>query len=79
MSWVRSSSPAPSFTPSRPPPSSVRSLGHGAFLGGAISAHVRLGELGSPPELVSLVLGAMTWGGLYTRDPCIRALLPLVR
>jgi DoxX-like family len=49
------------------------------FLGGAICAHVRVGELGSPPELVSLLLGAMTWGGLYARDPRIRAILPLVR
>jgi len=49
------------------------------FLGGAVCAHVRIGELGSPPELVSLLLGAMTWGGLYARDPRIRAVLPLVR
>jgi hypothetical protein len=48
------------------------------FLGGAICAHVRIGELGSPPEFVSLLLGAMTWGGLYLRDPRIRALLPLI-
>jgi len=47
------------------------------FLGGAICAHVRIGELGSPPEIVALILGAMTWGGLYLRDPRIRALLPL--
>jgi hypothetical protein len=47
------------------------------FLGGAICAHVRIGEMGSPPELISLLLGAMTWGGLYLRDPRIRALLPL--
>ena len=49
------------------------------FLGGAISAHVRIGELGSPPEIISLLLGAMTWGGLYLRDPRIRALLPFIR
>jgi nucleoside permease NupC len=49
------------------------------FLGGAISAHVRIGELGSPPELISLALGALTWGGLYTRDARVRALLPLIR
>src|ERR1700735_346143 len=49
------------------------------FLGGAICAHVRIGELGSPPELISLALGAMTWGGLYLRDPRIRDILPLVR
>jgi DoxX-like family len=48
------------------------------FLGGAICAHVRIGELGSPPELISLLPGAMTWGGLYLRDPRIRAILPLV-
>lgn len=48
------------------------------FLGGAICAHVRIGELGSPPELISLLLGAMTWGGLYLRDPRIRALLPII-
>ena len=49
------------------------------FLGGAISAHVRIGEFGSPPEIISLLLGAMTWGGLYACAPQIRALLPLVR
>lgn len=49
------------------------------FLGGAICAHVRIGELGSPPEIISLLLGALTWGGLYLRDPRIRALLPFIR
>ncbi len=34
------------------------------FLGGAICAHVRIGELGSPPEIISLLLGARwTCGG----------------
>ena len=49
------------------------------FLGGAICAHVRIGELGSPPEIISLLLGAIAWGGLYARDPRIRAILPLIR
>ncbi len=49
------------------------------YLGGAICAHIRIGELGSPPEIISLFLGAMTWGGLYARDPRIRAILPLIR
>ncbi|MGO9946299.1 MAG: DoxX family protein [Steroidobacteraceae bacterium] len=49
------------------------------FLGGAICAHIRMGELGSPPEIISLLLGAMTWGGLYARDARIRAILPLIR
>ena len=43
------------------------------FLGGAVCAHVRIGELGSPPELISLLLGALTWGGLYARDARIWA------
>lgn len=50
-----------------------------AFWGGAICAHVRIGELGSPPEIISLALGALTWGGLYARDRRIRALLPFIR
>jgi len=49
------------------------------FLGGAICAHIRIAELGSPPEIISLLLGVMTWGGLYLRDPRIRAILPLIR
>jgi hypothetical protein len=49
------------------------------FLGGAICAHVRIGELGSPPEIISLLLGGLTWGGLYARDTRVRALLPFIR
>jgi hypothetical protein len=49
------------------------------FLGGAICAHVRIGELGSPSELISLALGALTWGGLYARDARVRRLLPFIR
>jgi hypothetical protein len=46
------------------------------FLGGAICTHFRLGELASPPQLICILLGLMTWGGLYFRDSRIRALLP---
>ena len=49
------------------------------FLGGAICAHFRLGEMGSPPQLISLGLGILTWGGLWLRDPRVRALLPVRR
>ncbi|MBU9809394.1 DoxX family protein [Rouxiella badensis] len=48
------------------------------FLGGAICAHIRIGELGSPPEIISLLLGALTWGGLCLRVPQVRTLLPLI-
>lgn len=48
-----------------------------AFAGGAICAHFRLGEIASPPELFSVMLGAIAWGGLYLRDERLRSLLPL--
>ena len=47
------------------------------FLGGAICVHFRLGEIGSPPQLISLLLGVMAWGGLYLRDERLRSLLPI--
>lgn len=47
------------------------------FLGGAIATHLRLGEIGTPPQIICLVIGAMAWGGLYLRDPRLRALLPV--
>ena len=47
------------------------------FLGGAICTHFRIGELGSPPQIISFVLGIMTWAGLYLRNPTVRKLLPL--
>jgi hypothetical protein len=47
------------------------------FLGGAICTHFRIGEIGSPPQLVCLALGVMTWGGLYLRNAQVRRLLPL--
>ncbi len=43
------------------------------YLGGAISAHVRVGD----PFVVPLVLGLLVWGGLYLRDARLRALLRL--
>ena len=49
------------------------------FLGGAIATHFRLGEIGSPPQLICLLLGVMTWGGLYLRDTRLRALLPTLQ
>ncbi|TCR92657.1 DoxX family protein [Rhizobium sp. BK376] len=47
------------------------------FLGGAICTHFRLGEMGAPPQIICLLLGVLTWAGLYLRDPRLRALLPL--
>lgn len=46
------------------------------FLGGAICTHFRLGKTASPPQIASLVLGLMTWGGLYLRSAPLREILP---
>ena len=48
------------------------------FLGGAICTHFRVGEIGTAPQLVSLLLGGSAWGALYLRDLRVRTLLPLV-
>ncbi len=45
------------------------------YLGGATSTHVRISDAFIAPILV----GAMVWGGLFFRDPRIRALIPLRR
>lgn len=47
------------------------------FLGGAICTHFRLGEIASPPQIISVLLGLMTWGGLYLRNMRMRSLLPI--
>lgn len=48
-----------------------------AFLGGAIAVHFRLGEIGSPPQIVCVLLGIAAWAGLYLRDTRLRSLIPL--
>jgi hypothetical protein len=49
------------------------------FLGGAICTHFRLGEMASAPQIISFVLGMMTWAGLYFRNNHVRSLLPFVK
>ena len=44
------------------------------YLGGAIATHVRLLEM---QFLAPLVLGVLIWGGLFLRDPRVRALIPI--
>ena len=46
------------------------------YLGGAVATHVRMGE-GAFPIVFPVILGAFVWGGLYLRDPRLRALVPL--
>ena len=45
------------------------------FLGGAICAHLRIGEIGSPPQLLCLALGFAMWAGLLLADQRLRALI----
>jgi hypothetical protein len=46
------------------------------YLGGATATHVRAGEA---VFVAPVVLGILAWGGLFLRDPRLRALLPLRR
>ena len=42
------------------------------YVGGALCTHWRVGD----PFIVHVVLGLMTWLGLYLREPRLRPLLP---
>jgi hypothetical protein len=46
------------------------------FLGGTIATHMPRPEPFLPHIVIAVVLGAMTWGGLWLRDPQLRALVP---
>jgi DoxX-like protein len=47
------------------------------YLGGAIYAHYRLADPLFTHTLFGVYLGLLIWGGLYLRDPRVRALIPL--
>jgi hypothetical protein len=44
------------------------------YLGGAVSTHVRVQD-GAFNALFPVIFGAIVWGGLYLRDPRVRALV----
>ena len=46
------------------------------FLGGAITSHLRVTGGLTPEMIVSITLGVLAWGGLWFRDPRLRALIP---
>ncbi|RWA58435.1 DoxX family protein [Mesorhizobium sp.] len=50
-----------------------------AYMGGAISTHVRIGNPLFSHTLFGVYLGVVLWGGLYLRDARVRALIPLTR
>jgi hypothetical protein len=42
------------------------------YLGGAMLTHLRVGE----PPVSHVILGIVLWGGIWLRDPRLRALIP---
>lgn len=45
------------------------------YLGGAMLTHLRVGE----PPVAHVIMGIVLWGGLWLRDPRLRALMPFVK
>jgi hypothetical protein len=48
-----------------------------AYLGGAVATHLAAGSPLVSSTLFGVYLGLAVWGGLYLREPRLRALLPL--
>jgi hypothetical protein len=49
------------------------------YLGGAVATHLRIGNPLLSHTLFPVYVAALLWGGLYLRDPRLRALMPLRR
>jgi hypothetical protein len=45
------------------------------YLGGAMVTHLRVGE----PPVAHVILGIVLWGGVWLREPRLRALMPFVK
>jgi hypothetical protein len=50
-----------------------------ALLGGAMATQIRAGNPLFSHILFSIYLGLFMWGGLWLRDPRVRALFPIMR
>ena len=48
------------------------------YLGGAVATHVRVGSPLFSHVLFGVYLGVMMWGGLYLREPRLRAMIPFL-
>lgn len=62
-----------------PPTSILGAILLSGYLGGAIASHVRIDSPLFSHTLFGLYLGLILWGGLWLRDPALRALLPFRR
>jgi DoxX-like protein len=47
------------------------------YLGGAVASHVRVGDPWFSHALFPVYVGLLIWGGLYFREPGLRAIIPL--
>ena len=47
------------------------------YLGGAVASHARVGDSLFSHDLFGVYLGLLVWGGLWMRNPRVRALIPL--
>ena len=47
------------------------------YLGGAVATHVRVGSPLFTHTLFPIYVAALLWGGLWLRDQCLRAVLPV--
>lgn len=48
-----------------------------AYLGGAVATHARIGSPLLSHTLFGVYVGLFVWGGLWLREPRLRALMPL--
>jgi hypothetical protein len=49
------------------------------YLGGAVAIHLRMGSPLLGFTLFGVYLGLLVWGGLWLRNPALRALFPVVK
>jgi hypothetical protein len=49
------------------------------YMGGAIATHLRIDSPLFSHTLFGVYLGLLVWGGLYLREPRLRALIPIRR
>ena len=50
-----------------------------AYLGGAVSTHLRIGSPLFSHTLFGVYMGLLAWGGLWLRNPRLRAIFPILR
>ncbi|MDB5536029.1 MAG: hypothetical protein JWQ65_904 [Devosia sp.] len=50
-----------------------------AYLGGAVSAHLRIGSPLFTHDLFGVYMGLFAWGGIWLRNAKLRAIFPIIR